>query len=371
MIQDLKIEGFRGLNSLGFAELAQINLIVGKNNSGKTTVLEALRLLMGSDPREGIYSILSSRGEISFRRLVREGFSTENGTPLASEALFFGRPDLNDSAPHFSIRANGGRRFLEVEFVWIRRSEDPEQASLRYVETEVDEFESDAIPGFRITNDERKILFPIDRMDRINRMAIRRLAQERRNQNVVYLPSNGMNHDEIGRIWDSIALTDDEDEVINAIKIIAPTIEKLVMVQSPNSRSERVLMAKLKEFRSPVPFSSLGEGTTHLLSVILAIMQASGGMVLIDEVENGVHYSIHNEFWTLIAKLSEKLRVQVFATTHSWDCISGFEQALNSNSCRGVEGALFRVSVGDVGTEVTRFNLSELEIADDEGIEIR
>lgn len=368
MIHELKIEGFRGLHRLNLPDLAQINLIVGKNNSGKTTVLEALRLLLGSDPREGIYSLLSSRGEISFKRIVRDGFSTETGTPLASEALFFGRPDLNDSAPHFHIQADGGRKFLNVEFVWIRRSEDPDQASLRYIETEPDDFEPDAIPGFRITSDERKILYPIDR---VNRIFIRRLIQERRNQNVVYLPSNGMSQDEIGRIWDSIALTDDEDEVINALKIIAPTIEKLVMVQAPSARTERVLMAKLKEFRSPVPFSSLGEGTTHLLSVVLATMQASGGMVLIDEVENGVHYSVHDELWRLIAKLSQKLKTQVFATTHSWDCISGFEQALNSDSCRKVKGALFRVSMGTLGTEVTRFNLSELAIADDEGIEIR
>lgn len=367
MIHDLRIEGFRGLHRLELSDLAQVNLIVGKNNSGKTTVLEALRLLLGNDPREGIFYLLTSRGELSFKRMLKENISSDSGAPLASESLFFGRPDLNETVPHFHIHANGGRKFLDVEFVWIRRSEDPEQASFRYIETEPDEFELDAMPGFRITTDERRILYPVDRMNRV----LGRRLREIRDQEVVYLPSSGMTHDEIGRIWDAIALTDDEDVVINALKIIAPTIEKLVMVQSPNSRSQRVLMAKLKEFRSPMPFSGLGEGTTHLLSVVLAIMQAAGGTVLIDEIENGVHYSAHAEFWKLISKLSRKLRVQVFATTHSWDCISGFREALTGNRAHPAQGALYRVRAGDLGTGATRFDLSELEIADEEGIEIR
>lgn len=364
-IKDLKITGFRGLPSLQIDGLDDVNLFVGKNNTGKTTVLEALRLLLSGDPRARLWELLSSREEFSFSTRRTFGASgAVRGQPLAYDALFYGRPSLEDG-PSFSISANHHRFTLAVQFSWLRREFSAEDAGVRYLLNEEGEPDSEAVPGLQIHTHESRILLPFDRLNRM--YAQRRLAEEVE-PSLVFLPSSGMDILEVGRIWDTIALTDEEDDVIDALRIIAPSLEKLVMVQAPESRS-RMLMAKLGEFRNPVPFKSLGEGTVHILGVILALMKARGGIALFDEVENGVHYSIQGELWDIIFRQAKKLKVQVFATTHSWDSIEGFNIGGRSN--RKITGALFRLERFYDIIKSTRFSVDEVSIADRESIEIR
>lgn len=60
-----------------------------------------------------------------------------------------------------------------------------------------------------------------------------------------------------------------------------------------------------------------------------------------DEFENGLHYSIQEKVWAILFNIAQKLNIQVFATTHSWDCIESFSKIAHSR--RDIEGVLFRV----------------------------
>jgi hypothetical protein len=222
------------------------------------------------------------------------------------------------------------------------------------------------LAGFRIRSDGKRTLVPVERLRRV--LAQRALAAAS-DQNLVYLSSSGMSMREIGQTWDSIALTDDEDEVVKALQIIAPELEKIVLVQSPNRAAERMLMAKLSGFLRPVPFKSLGEGTVHLLGIVLAIMQARDGVVLLDEIENGVHYSVQELMWKLIMDQSSKLNVQVFATTHSWDCVKGFQAAAGASPA--TPARLFRLEQNGGRIRGIAFTSEEVGIATAENIEIR
>jgi AAA15 family ATPase/GTPase len=75
-----------------------------------------------------------------------------------------------------------------------------------------------------------------------------------------------------------------------------------------------------------MPLSLMGEGTAKLLSIMLAIATHKGGIVLIDEIENGVHYSIHPKFWQLIVTLSKRYQCQLFLTTHSYEIIKSLKE---------------------------------------------
>jgi AAA15 family ATPase/GTPase len=70
-------------------------------------------------------------------------------------------------------------------------------------------------------------------------------------------------------------------------------------------------------------------------------VSAQGGFLLIDEFENGLHYSIQEKIWSLLFEMAEKLDIQVFATTHSWDCIESFAKVANDKP--NIEGVLFRM----------------------------
>ena len=79
----------------------------------------------------------------------------------------------------------------------------------------------------------------------------------------------------------------------------------------------------------------------RVLQLMLKIFPAKGGILLIDEFENGLHFSIQEKIWRLIFDLSEKFDIQVFATTHSLDCVESFAKVAVERT--DVEGVLFRV----------------------------
>jgi hypothetical protein len=364
-IRSLEVQAFRGFPTLELEELADVNLFVGKNNAGKTTVLEAIRVVASSDPRLRLYELLSSREEFSFRS-VESSYANiaDRGPALSFEGLFYGRPEL-EAQPRFSITSDRLNYAMSVEHAWLRRETGSEDISFRYVQSEDPQSEPDAVPGLQIHTHHSRILLPFDRFSRVY---VRRRALADPDPSIVYVPSTGMTVDEIGRIWDSVTLTDEEDDVIKALRIIVPTLEKLVMVQSPEGRS-RMLMAKLREFRTPMPFKSLGEGANHLLGIVLAIMKARGGFALFDEIENGVHYSVQSQLWSMVFQQAKKVKTQVFATTHSWDSIEGFHEGGAAHS--RVTGALYRLERDEDRVKALRFSVKEISIADRQSIEVR
>lgn len=371
-LQSLSVSGFKALSDVHIPRLADINLFVGKNNAGKTTILEAISLLLCRDLRTRLYALLVERGELSVNRwqnnsrraslsVTDPSFSV---TDVSFEALFNGRPELTPDLK-FKIFGEQDDPDLEIGFVWLRQ-ERREDASVTYLPSNGPEVDIDAIPGFSIR---RKSLIGLLPLDRINRMFARRASREVPDTNVVFIRSSGMSMEEIGKIWDSVALTDDEDHVVEALRIIVPSLEKLVMIQSPESRSERVLMAKVAEFRWPVPFKSLGEGALHLLSIALATIHARGSMLLIDEIASAIHYSVQPKIWELIYRQTQNYDVQVFATTHSWDCVRALHRSDGGPDLP--QAALHRLERSLEAVKVVSFFGDELQTIDAEEIEVR
>lgn len=101
----------------------------------------------------------------------------------------------------------------------------------------------------------------------------------------------------------------------------------------------------------------------------LALANADNGFLLVDEIESGIHYSVQPDMWQLIFRIAQQLNIQVFATTHSWDCIEGFQNAVAKE---GFDDGLV-VRLEKHGDEVTStlFDARRLSIATNELIEIR
>jgi hypothetical protein len=172
----------------------------------------------------------------------------------------------------------------------------------------------------------------------------------------------------LGALWDAIALTKVEKSIVQALQIISEDIEDVSMIGSESSSRSRTAIVKSSRFRAPVPLRSFGDGLNRIFGIILSLVNATGGVLLVDEIENGLHYSVLNDVWKVIFKMAQELDVQVFATSHSWECIDAFQKAANAHPSDGV---LVRLARHGDDIIPTIFSEYELEIAAREDIEVR
>jgi predicted ATPase len=168
--------------------------------------------------------------------------------------------------------------------------------------------------------------------------------------------------------WDTVTLTSLEERVLAALRIIAPGVEGLNIVGEGNLRG-RLPVVKVENIEDRLPLRSLGDGMQRMLGIALSLVNAENGMLLIDGIENGLHYSVLPDMWRLIFQMASRLQVQVFATTHSWDCISAFQKAAQEEGQE--EGLLIRLEMKDEEIGATLFDERRLGIATREQIEVR
>ena len=172
----------------------------------------------------------------------------------------------------------------------------------------------------------------------------------------------------LGPLWDNIALSDHEKDVVEALRIIDPAISAVSMVGGEGPRQTRTAIVRSENIPRPVPLRSFGDGLNRLLGITLSLVNAKGGILLIDEFENGMHYSVQLDVWRAIFRLSHSLGIQVFATSHSWDSVEAFQKAAAETP---EEGVLIRLSRKGEDIVPTIFGEDELAIATRDGIELR
>jgi hypothetical protein len=373
-LTELYLKNFRGVRHLEIDHLGHVNLFVGKNSDGKSTILEAIRILAAEDPARDVVEMLMSRGEVS--RDLSGLKSTDEGVRVAFESLFFDRPSVRPFSRH-SLFVSGGLNLpsLKIELDWAKEEYDPEQdaVQLKLLESDSPEDPDQYRAVVRIIRDER--LFRSIRLEsRDVNSLVRRMRlyshQREKMPNVYSVGPTGLSNANLFQIWDTIALTELEHRVVAALRLISPEIEKVALVGNGEARSSaRQFIVKTRGFTSPVPMASLGDGIQRMLGVVLAIVGAADGVALIDEIENGVHYSVMEKLWSVLFASAKELNVQVFVATHSLDCIRAFQKV--SRSDEEMDGQLIRVERQRGEMKFVRFSEEELEIASDRDIEVR
>ena len=113
----------------------------------------------------------------------------------------------------------------------------------------------------------------------------------------------------------------------------------------------------------------MGEGMNRMLGIALSLVNARDGFLLVDEIESGLHYSVQADMWRLIFEMAHRLNVQVFATTHSLDCIRAFQYAANENTDEA--GMLIRLAQRGKDIIATSFDEDKLAIIARDEIEVR
>lgn len=371
-ISTLEIQRFRAIRRLRVEGLGRVNLLTGRNNTGKSSVLEALRILVSEGAPSVIYQILRSREEDLGETIEpRSPSATEGPFPLSS--LFHGFPSFSRSIDPIVIISSGGMNPMKLTLhtEWISEETDA-TGSKRFVPSQRPLFgESELLPALLVeTNGVRRIL-PLDYWRRYpysGRIPRSEMISEQRPPCVFVSPYGGERTAALGPLWDRIALSDDEREVVDALRLIDADINAVSMVGGESPKQLRTAIVRTAGFPRPVPLRSFGDGLNRLFGIVLSLVNAKGGLLLIDEFENGMHHTVQTHVWRAVFKLATRLDIQVVATSHSWDAIESFQEAASEDP---EEGVLIRLSRKDQDVIPTVFREAELAVVTRERIEVR
>lgn len=362
LLNNLEVRSFRGFRHLKIERLGRVNLIVGKNNVGKSALLEALRLYASKGSPTVILELLGVYDEN--RRLNR---SIPEERLVALKYLFYGRRDV--TLPLESIQIgplDSEAEMLTIKVGWHRLEIDERgEKILRPLEPEEYDTADKLSPYLDMwVGGGNYTRYSLDWIS-----SAPPFRQDYKQTLGVFRGADGLGKREIGRLWDSIALTHLEQEVLAALRIIAPGVKRLNLVEDSASPRERVPIVKVQDTEEPIPLSNLGDGMQRMLGIALALVNAKDGLLLVDEIENGLHYSVLPSLWQIIFQLAQRLNIQVFATSHSKDCIQAFQQVANAD--KQTEGMLIRLENKKGEIVATLFDERELSIATREQIEVR
>ncbi len=310
MLDSLHIKNFRCFEDLTIPSLGRVNLIVGKNNSGKSTLLEAIAVFAQGGSTKSIKNLLNKRHE------------------------FFNGAIYQDNKKNIIIKG------------------DEEILSLF---TEYDENIGEIYTSEKSLCDQN---YDIREHQRPFALIDSQLAHE----------------NDLAQQWDTAYLDSEEHIVKDILTIFNADITNVIFVQSPEKKDERVAVLKIKGKAKAVPLKAMGEGVSRILQIFLSALKAKNGFLLIDEFENGLHYSIQEEVWKKLFKLEKELNIQVFATTHSEDTVKAFCKVAVAD--KEVDGKL--ISLGRSAKtsnkgqiQAVNFDENQLKRFIDSGMEVR
>ncbi|MBL8229440.1 MAG: AAA family ATPase [Bryobacterales bacterium] len=325
-VPSIEIRNYRLFEHLKIERFARVNLIVGDNNTGKTALLEAIRLVCSGSRvlPQVVAAMLHARDEF------------ESAPAPRFVASIFHDPDSKEGAA-ISLPS----------------------APLRIQRVEA------ALAG-----DKRMIT-----VHRVNPGGVTPGSQEYSSSPDAWLidgapiqiPPGGLSRHQLASLWDRISLTSLEDEVLSAFDFFRPKIVR-VSVRASESGIGRVAVARLEGRDTPVPMRLLGDGVNRLFGLALALVYSKNGVLLIDEIENGLHHSVQEEVWRFLVKNAQEMNVQIFATTHSSDALFAFQRATEDKPDLAT---LIRLAVRKGKVLVGQFGAEELKFAVEQEFEVR
>ena len=345
MLERLHIRNYRVFNDLKIDQLSRINLIAGKNNSGKTSLLEAIFLLAGGgNPKAAIHSrgmgsdLGSATGETlwkpMFYKLDMDRTIEITGHHKTSGQLTLKIVLEQPRADEISLDRPGGAYSNSdaYELALVFRYTDPngEQFESR-MRRKKDTFEIKPIP-ITLAFEARILHSGIGDM-REEAQLLGRLRKHKRGQ-----------------------------VLLEALQVIEPELQSI----EDNSASGAPMIWGDIGLPELIPLSAMGEGMTRIARLVLAIASTPDGAVLADEIENGLHHSVLPKVWQVVDATAQQFNTQIFATTYSFECIEAAHKALSADGF-----LLYRLEVRGAENRCVTYESEEISAAMRHYMEVR
>jgi AAA15 family ATPase/GTPase len=322
MIKNIEIKNFRCFDSLKVFGFERVNLVSGKNNAGKTALLEAI--FLNSAPRPDTIFLL--------RQIRREQASFSKALPERTWINFFFQQNKNNTILIESLLENDESKVVEISI------DESLKNFLNDTYEEDDELKSEEREKvISLFSGSESLVSVIHLKTRTNseeafetqivssaKGLIARDIKVPDSKNVSFISSFFiMSNKSLTTEFDKARFNERDNEILKAFKGIDNSITG---VESFFIGEPTIYLKRDGEIR--LPLSLFGDAINRVATIIFKLVNSENGILLIDEMENGgIHHFNQVNFWNVLYKLANELNVQIFATTHSLEMTQAFIKA--------------------------------------------
>lgn len=331
MLKEIRICNFKQFDEFSVKRFSPVTLIGGKNNTGKSSLLEA------------IYFCYSQMDDVFFRLNRIRRLSSGVLTPAELWEHYFYMHDVDRhriniswTDDHEKFEVSCGKSLSSDEQVTeeINVRHDPPRADRLDDLTTISRNYPISLQVRRNGQSElqEECTLRIESDVQINgQKKIKKSMQEQRAKWGIQFLSAHFSYGSLDVInaFGRIELDNRKDEVIKAAQFIDSRIKDIstIITGGQTGRLYATIQQEDGEIRK-IPLQSMGDGINRLLVMITTVLATPNGIVLIDEMENGLHFSMHEILWELLIRAANAVQAQIIATTHSEACIDGAFHAM-------------------------------------------
>jgi len=352
MIDQVAIQNFRGIRHVELDNVQRICLVSGKNNVGKSTLLEAIFLLMDHTANESFSKVNGFRGAfLGDSTAMWDSFfygldSTEKIVLSVVEGA--NRSTLTYRKDTAYVPVSDGIVSDDVLAQFRAATRSSYSLGFSYVENGYEESGHFSISSGSMLRQMNTSL-PGGEIKAMRPTRFLTASISRSLEPVA---------DGIGRL----ELSGEKPMIVSVLQKMDPAIEDIVTVSV-----QGISQLHVRARGQWIPIQLSGDGVMRLLQICLAILEHRDGLVLVDEIESGLHYSTYGALWRAVEEMSRRTGTQVIATTHSYEMIAAARESIEDADCF----SYFRLGKTAEDVRAHRFSLTMLGDALDSEMEVR
>jgi len=305
-LQNLNITNFKRFTNLNLNNLGQFNLIVGDNNVGKTSVLEALMF----DPNKDIYLknlAVAYQERMNLPRIIDEFLNEKFAIPVSFPNTFLNSENQDQSIKYL---------ITEDRTEWEYEISPLSLDKLKFLLSQNSGIDKNEYYGFRVGNKIEYVELPLILKNIVaSDSLLHPLIPFGKGYNKQLAQVYSTNIEKIKSVRNTF---------MDNMKIFIPNIERIIV----DTESGSITIEEFDKDQG-VELNSFGEGANKLFRILVQLTLHKGGRLLIDEIDAGIHHSRFKGFWETILKFSKINDTQIFATTHNLECIKSFNELLD------------------------------------------
>lgn len=317
MFSHLVIDSFKSFSKLEIGNLSRINLFFGKNNCGKTTLLESIFILSGMSNPELPLKCNQFRdfARIKDSSLFFHNLNTDKNIIILSKS----------NLPFFDRKVE-----IQLQRKNVKEISNNNALNNAYSDTSLSEVEELLFLG-----SVKKLNSEIESLK-----TVMKIREQKNSEKIQFSLSPNYKENIVCSYFSpklSLATI-----IPSVLKIFSEKQEKIVVkaLQNIDSRIrdfilvENTIMVDIG-LEKRLPLNLLGDGVRKFFTLVVGMFESRNGILLVDEIDNGLHFSTMEQFWKILLDTAHLFNVQLFATTHNIDSIKGLNQVLLNSEKEG------------------------------------